>query len=287
MKGSFGNIMGAAADTVKQKLNNIKGAYESNGGGVKGVVAASLEAVKGYYTAGLTFIDNLTGGKLSEIKQKFTDGLQAAAGAVNDRLNSIKDGFNEKMTAAGNLVKGAIDRIKGFFHITFPTPKIKMPHVKISGEFSIAPPRVPTFGVDWYAEGGIMTRPTIFGAAGGKLLGGGEAGDEAILPLSALWDKLRQFIHDETGTGEDRGDGAASIVKSLTQKETRTVERRTTESSVKEIQSQESGEGRGNTIIQKLELRVDIEKLKDLPMLFRLLDEIKDAQNSSDAQAAT
>lgn len=289
VKGFFGNIMGAAADTVKQKLNNIKSAYESNGGGVKGVVAASLETVKGYYTAGLTFIDNLTGGKLSEIKQKFTDGLQAAAGVVNDRLNSIKDGFNERMTAAGNLVKGAIDRIKGFFHITFPTPKIKMPHVKISGEFSIAPPRVPTFGVDWYAEGGIMTRPTIFGAAGGKLLGGGEAGDEAILPLSALWDKLRQFIHDETVTDEDsdRGDRAASIITSLTKKETRTVDSRTSAVEQRDIQSRESGERSGNTIIQKLEIKVDIEKLKDLPTLFRLLDEIKDAQNSSDVQAAT
>lgn len=282
VKGLFGNIMGAAADTVKQKLNNIKSAYESNGGGIKGVVAAAQEAVKGYFTAGLTFIDNLTGGKLSDIKQKFTDGLQAAAGAVNDRLNSIKDGFNEKMTAAGNLVNGAIERIKGFFRITFPTPKIKMPHVRISGEFSIAPPKVPSFGVDWYAEGGIMTEPTIFGAAGGKFLGGGEAGDEAILPLSALWDKLRQFIHEETdGEGREHGNAVAAI-SSLTKKETRTVESRTSTVTEKETQSSDARNRDGNTIIQKVEIKVDVEKLKDLPALFRLFDEIKDAQNSSE-----
>ena len=282
VKELFGNIMGAAADTVKQKLNNIKSAYESNGGGIKGVVAAAQEAVKGYFTAGLTFIDNLTGGKLSDIKQKFTDGLQAAAGAVNDRLNSIKEGFNEKMTAAGNLVNGAIERIKGFFRITFPTPKIKMPHVRISGEFSIAPPKVPSFGVDWYAEGGIMTKPTIFGAAGGKFLGGGEAGDEAILPLSALWDKLRQFIHEETdGEGREHGNAAATI-SSLTKKETRTVESRTSTVTEKETQSSDTRNRDGNTIIQKVEIKVDVEKLKDLPALFRLFDEIKDAQNSSE-----
>lgn len=282
VKGLFGNIMGAAADTAKQKLNNIKSAYEANGGGIKGVVAAAQEAVKGYFTAGLTFIDNLTGGKLSDIKQKFTDGLQAAAGAVNDRLNSIKDGFNEKMTAAGNLVNGAIERIKGFFRITFPTPKIKMPHVRISGEFSIAPPKVPSFGVDWYAEGGIMTEPTIFGAAGGKFLGGGEAGDEAILPLSALWDKLRQFIHEETdGEGREHGNAVAAI-SSLTKKETRTVESRTSTVTEKETQSSDARNRDGNTIIQKVEIKVDVEKLKDLPALFRLFDEIKDAQNSSE-----
>lgn len=282
VKGFFGNIMGAVADTVKQKLNNIKNAYETNGGGIKGVVAASQEAVKGYFTAGLTFIDNLTGGKLSDIRQKFTDGLQAAAGAVNDRLNSIKDKFNEKMTAAGNLVNGAIERIKGFFRITFPTPKIKMPHVKISGEFSIAPPRVPSFGVEWYAQGGVMTKPTIFGAAGGKLLGGGEAGDEAILPLSALWEKLKTFIHDETGQDEDKSRGSAgAVISALTKKETRTLESRE-KVMEKEVYESRDGNGRGNTIIQKLDIRIDVEKLKDLPILSRLIDELKDAQNSSD-----
>src|SRR5699024_4264825 len=60
-----------------------------------------------------------------------------------------------------------------------------MPHFRINGSFSLNPPKVPSFGVDWYAKGGIFTQPTIFGAAGGKLMGGGEAGREAALPLNA------------------------------------------------------------------------------------------------------
>ena len=100
VKGFFGNIMGAAADTAKQKLNNIKSAYEANGGGIKGVVAASQEAVKGYFTAGLSFIDNLTGGKLTAIKNKFTDGLNGAKNAVTSVLDNIKSGFQSKLDAA-------------------------------------------------------------------------------------------------------------------------------------------------------------------------------------------
>lgn len=68
MKGFFGNILGAASDTVKEKLGNMKAAYEEHGGGIKGVAAAAMEGVKGYFTSGYTFIDNLTGGKLTSIK---------------------------------------------------------------------------------------------------------------------------------------------------------------------------------------------------------------------------
>lgn len=286
VKGFFGNIMGAAADTAKQKLNNIKSAYEANGGGIKGVVAASQEAVKGYFTAGLSFIDNLTGGKLTAIKNKFTDGLNGAKNAVTSVLDNIKSGFQSKLDAAHAIVTGVVDKIKGVFNFNWKLPELKLPHISVTGgeaPFGIAGKgSLPKFDIQWYAEGGVMTAPTIFGAAGGKLLGGGEAGDEAILPLSALWDKLKVFIHNEMDQDEDKSrSSVGSVISALTRKETRTLEskEKVTE---RDIQELKSGNGKGNTIIQKLEIRVDVEKIKDLPMLFKLIDEIKDAQNSTD-----
>ena len=286
VKGFFGNIMGAAADTAKQKLSNIKSAYEANGGGIKGVVAASQEAVKGYFTAGLSFIDNLTGGKLTAIKNKFTDGLNGAKNAVTSVLDNIKSGFQSKLDAAHAIVTGVVDKIKGVFNFNWKLPELKLPHISVTGgeaPFGIAGKgSLPKFDIQWYAEGGVMTAPTIFGAAGGKLLGGGEAGDEAILPLSALWDKLKVFIHNEMDQDEDKSRGSVgSVISALTRKETRTLEskEKVTE---RDIQELKSGNGKGNTIIQKLEIRVDVEKIKDLPMLFKLIDEIKDAQNSTD-----
>ena len=143
-------------------------------------------------------MDNLTGGKLSSIKQKFTDGLQEAKNTVTGALDNIKSAFQEKLDAAHAVVIGIVDKIKGVFHFDWSLPALKLPHVSVTGgvaPFGIAGKgSLPQFSVEWYAHGGVMTKPTIFGAAGGKLLGGGEAGAEAILPLSALWDKLGAFL---------------------------------------------------------------------------------------------
>lgn len=282
IKGFFGNILGAATSTVKSNLSNIKNAFQKNGGGIKGVTAAALAGIKGFFTSGLRFIDNLTGGKLTAIKNKFSNGLHGALNVVGSVLGGIKNKFRSMLDGAKNIVHGAIEKIKGFFNFSWELPKIKLPHFGITGEFSLNPPSIPKLSVDWYADGGVMTSPTIFGAAGGKLLGGGEAGDEAILPLSVLWEKLKVFIHNEMNQDKDKNQGSVgSVISELTRKETRTLEskEKVTERDIQEIKS---GNSKGNTIIQKLEIKVDIEKIKDLPMLYKLIDEIKDAQNSTD-----
>lgn len=281
VKNFFGSIMGAASATVKEKLNNIKNAYRANGGGIKGIAAASLQAVKGLYTAGFTFIDKLTGGKLSAIKDKFFEGMNAAGNAVKGALDGIKNWFSEKLTAVADFVKGIIDKIRSFFSLEIPTPKIKLPHFSISGEFSIAPPSVPSLSIDWYAKGGVMTKPTIFGASGGKLLGGGEAGDEAILPLSALWEKLSIFIKRELKDKENEKE-SGSVITSFIREGLRNLRVRSSDVKEKDTRERQHKKDSGNTIIQKLEITLNLEKLKDLPTLFKLIDELKDAQNSKD-----
>ena len=281
VKNFFGSIMGAASATVKEKLNNIKNAYKANGGGIKGIAAASLAAVKGLYTAGFTFIDKLTGGKLTAIKDKFFQGMNAAGNAVKGALDGIKNWFSEKLTAVADFVKGIIDRIRSFFSLEIPTPKIKLPHFSISGEFSIAPPSVPSLSIDWYAKGGVMTKPTIFGASGGKLLGGGEAGDEAILPLSALWEKLSIFIKREL-KDKDNEKESGSVITSFVREGLRNLRVRSSDAKEKNTRERQHKKDSGNTIIQKLEITLNLEKLKDLPTLFKLIDELKDAQNSKD-----
>ncbi len=287
VKGFFGNIMGAAADTAKEKLNNIKNAYETNGGGIKGVTAAALEGVKGYYTSGLTFVDNLTGGKLTSIKNKFTEGMNSAKNTVTNVLDNVKSSFQSKLDAAHSVVSGFVGKIKGAFNFSWKLPDLKIPHVSVSGgvaPFGIAGKgSLPSFSVQWYAKGGVMTKPTIFGASGGNLLGGGEAGDEAILPLSTLWDKLRQFIQEEISPDDDKGSSSvgSTIVQALSRKETRTLESK--QSTVTEKEMERYSDKNRGTVIQKLEIRVDVEKLKDLPTLFKLVDELKDSQNSSDS----
>ena len=114
-------------------------------------------------------------------------------------LDGIKNAFSEKLEAAKNIVSGAVNAIKGFFNFKWELPKLKMPHFSIKGDFSLAPPKVPTMGAEWYKDGGIMTSPTMFGINGNSAMVGGEAGAEAILPLSDLWSKMGGFIDSAIG----------------------------------------------------------------------------------------
>ena len=224
IKETMGTTMQAAKDTVSEKLQNMKNAYSEHGGGIKGIAAAAMEGVKGYYTAGYTFIDNLTGGKLSavankfkskmseakqavsnrisEIKNSFSNGLGNAYSTVTNILGNIKNKFSNIMDSAKNIVSNAINRIKSFFNFSWSLPHLKLPHISISGSFSLTPPSVPHFGIDWYKkamdDGMIMNQPTIFGynAKSNQFLAGGEAGSETVVGTQSLMDMIRGATHD-------------------------------------------------------------------------------------------
>ena len=174
-----GEVLEAAKTTVKEKLSNIKKAYEDHGGGVKGVVSAYTEAIKGFWSAGLTFIDKLTDGKLTDLKNRFTEKFDAIKQKISDTVDSIKEKFD---------------------NLKLKLPDIKLPHFKIDGELSLNPPKVPKLSIDWYAkamqQGMILNSPTIFGAAGGRLLGAGEAGAEAVVGVGSL----QSMIQDAVGS---------------------------------------------------------------------------------------
>lgn len=219
IKETMGTTMQDAKDTVSEKLQNMKNAYSEHGGGIKGIAAAAMEGVKGYYSAGYTFIDNLTGGKLSavankfkskmseakqavsnkisEIKNSFSNGLGNAYSTVTNILGNIKNKFSNIMDSAKNIVSNAINRIKSFFNFSWSLPHLKLPHISISGSFSLTPPSVPHFGIDWYKkamdDGMIMSQPTIFGynAKSNQFMAGGEAGSETVVGTQSLMDMIR------------------------------------------------------------------------------------------------
>ena len=224
IKGTMGTIMQAAKDTVSEKLQNMKTAYAEHGGGINGIAAAAMEGVKGYYSAGYTFIDNLTGGKLSavadkfkskmseakqavlnkisEIKNSFSSGLGNAYSTVTNILGNIKNKFSSILEGAKNIVSNAINKIKSFFNFSWSLPKLKLPHISISGSFSLTPPSVPHFSIDWYKkamdDGMIMNQPTIFGynAKSNQFLAGGEAGSETVVGTQNLMNMINSAVQD-------------------------------------------------------------------------------------------
>ncbi len=134
--------------------------------------------------------------KVDNIKSAFSSKLGLAKTTVFEIMGDIKEEFSSKMESAKTVVSGAIDKIKGFFKFSWELPKLKMPHPKISGEFSLNPPSVPSFSIDWYKTGAIMTSPMVFGMNGNTLLAGGEpeTGGEAILPLAPFYTKLNNML---------------------------------------------------------------------------------------------
>lgn len=170
-----GGALDVARGIVTEKLANIKTAYDEHGGGIKGVVYATLEGIKGYYTAGWEYINTITGGKLDSIKTKVVNVFENIRDKIKGVIESVK-----------TTVSNAWDKITGMF---------KIPSIKQTGTKTVLGIDIPTFGIEWNADGGIMTRPTVFGSVGNILQAGGEAGPEAILPLAKFWDNLEKYIY--------------------------------------------------------------------------------------------
>ncbi len=273
VKGFFGSGLGGAADIVREKLGDMKAAYEEHGGGIRGITAAAVEGMKGCYTAGFNYINDLTGGKL--------EGICSA--------------FSSKLEAARSVAASAIERIKGAFKFSWKLPDLKLPHINVSGgeaPFGIAGKgSLPSFSVRWYRDGGILNGATIFGAMGSNLLGGGEAGAEAVIPLSELWKQMSGIVRETVkGENEESSDSVlqtgANITSALTSKAV-SVQEKESSTATRETYSTEKWGREGGTTIHQVNFTVDISKIKDLPLLYKLIDELKDAQNRAEPAPAS
>ena len=141
----------------------------------------------------------------NNLKEGIASRVEAIKSSVAEKFNAIKEKILRPIQNARDKVKEMIDKIRSFFNFNWSLPKLKMPHLKITGEFSISPPRVPKFSVDWYARGGVFDKPTLF-TSGGRLGGLGEAGAEAIVPLenNTQWlDKIADRLSDKLGGGRN------------------------------------------------------------------------------------
>ena len=213
--GYISNKINAAKATVSSVTSSIRSTASAAWSAVSSATSSAFENVRATMSNKINTAKANVSSALSGIRSAFSSGLSAAKNTVTSIFGNIVSAISGKMESAKNAVSNAIGALKSKFNFSWSLPKLKLPHVSISGGFSINPPSVPNFGISWYKNGGILNKPTIFGASGNNLLGGGEAGKEAVLPLAELWSNMKSIVAGVVQGNQN--DGAVSVFDRMKQ----------------------------------------------------------------------
>lgn len=189
-------------DTVKVKAsevwNAIKTVFSTVLNVIKTVINTGFNAIKNTISTIMNGIKGTVSNVWNGIKSVVSSVCGGISSVVSSKFNAVKNSISNAINGAKSVVQSGLNKIKSFFsNCNLKLPKIKLPHFKISGNLSINPPSVPKLSIDWYKKGGIMTSPTLFGINGNNFMAGGEAGDEAILPIDGFYDNLDKFLDEK------------------------------------------------------------------------------------------
>ena len=174
------SVIGTIFNGIAQLLSNIWNTIST-------VASTVWEGIKSTLTGIFDGISSSVSSVFNGIKDTLSNIWDSIQSTVSSVWNSVKDTIGNAINGAKDLVGSAIEAIKGFFNFEFTWPHIPLPHFSISGSanpLDWLSGGLPSIGVEWYAKGGILTKPTVFGSNGNSLMVGGEAGNEAVLPLN-------------------------------------------------------------------------------------------------------
>ena len=182
ISGIFSTVINTISSIISNGFNTYRN-YISN----------VLNAISSVISSVWNTISSIISGVVNTIGSVISSGFDAAKNTVSSVFNGIKSTIDNVINTAKNIVKSGIDGIVGFFSgMKLEFPKIKLPHFTVSGSFSLNPPSIPSFDISWYKKGGIFDQPTLFNTPSG-LKGVGEAGAEAVTPISVL----RTYVREE------------------------------------------------------------------------------------------
>lgn len=226
IKNTFTTIWEAIKTAVSTAINNIQTVITTVWNSIKSVISNVLNAiittvsnilnnVKSTFTSVWDSIKSTVSNVINGIKSTISSGLNGAKSTVTGVLNGIKSTFTSVWNGCKSIVSGAINKIKSIMNFSWSLPKLKLPHISISGSFSLTPPSVPHFGIEWYKkamdDGMIMNQPTIFGynAKSNQFLAGGEAGSETVVGTQNLMDMIQEAVNNaRSGSGDSEATRA-------------------------------------------------------------------------------
>ena len=248
------NVMAAVSTVIQGAWTLIQGIFQTVLGVILAVttgdftmlqqgVSNILNGLAGIVSGVLQGIASVFSGQWNAIRAVVTGVCNAVSGAVSGAFNGIKSVIDSTMNGAKNTVSGALGAISGFFaglHLQFP--HINLPHFSISGDFSLVPPSVPSISVSWYRTGAI--------AMGASVVGIGEAGPEAVVPLS----------------GREMDPYADAVARRLA--------------------ARGAGAGAGGTTVYNIgDVTLNMEQLRDLATLEDFVDLVLDAKRANPTRA--
>lgn len=204
---NFRNAVIAVWEAVKEFIGNaveaIKTTVVNVFNAVKNTVSNIMNGIKTVFTNVWNSIKSAVTSVVNAIKTAITTPIGAAKNTVSNLLNGIKATFSTVFNGIKSFLSPVVDWLKGIFNFNWSLPKIKLPHFKISGSFSLKPPSVPHFGIEWYKkamdDGMILNQPTIFGynPKSNRYLAGGEAGSETVVGTESLKEMIRNAVASE------------------------------------------------------------------------------------------
>lgn len=215
IKTFFTNVITAIVDFVKQRFENLKNNVITVVEAIKSFVSKAWEAIKTYIVNPVKNAYETVKAVFTNLKNKAVEIINSLKERVSEKFNQVKEAITKPIERAKETVRGIINNIKDFFKFKVELPKIKLPHFSIKPKGwelgDLLKGSIPKLAIDWYAKGGIFDKPTIFPTASG-MKGVGEAGPEAVTPISAL-QKYVQVAVDNSNTGlEERLDILTNVL---------------------------------------------------------------------------
>jgi hypothetical protein len=201
---------------------------------VLGVIKAVMQIITGDWQGAWNTIQNIIATVWNAIKSNVSTSINAVLSIVSSVWNAIKSvtssvwngissTISNAINTARNVVASGINAIKNLFNFRISWPHIPLPHFRVSGSanpLDWLKGNKPSIGIDWYAKGGILTRPTVFGMNGNSLMVGGEAGKEAVAPLSDLMAYVRQAVAEQNQGSVALLAQAVELLSVIAQKDT-------------------------------------------------------------------
>ena len=187
-------VVNAVKTVVTSVFNSVKTTVTTIWNGIKTTTTTVWNGIKTAVSTPINAAKTAVSTAVNSVRSSVSSAWNTVKSTTTSTWNRIKSAITTPINAAKTAVGNAIEAIKSKFNFSWSLPHLSLPHISISGGFSINPPSVPHFSIQWYKDGAIMTKPTVFGAIGNRLLAGGEAGEEAILPLKLFFDKVGEML---------------------------------------------------------------------------------------------